>query len=195
MENIDGNKIYLETLEKYSSVITRFEKQREKIHRLWNIDALTAEFLFKLIIDFAPRRILEIGTSNGYSTFWLANAANCSDAIVETIEVDQARYDLSKNNLQNFDNIIQHLGLAENIIPTINHKYDLIFIDAGKIGYIKYIQAILPKLTDQALIIADNVISHQKTVQEYLDYIDSNQHFENRLINIGTGLMISNYSK
>lgn len=195
MENIIGNKLFYETKDQYKKELEIFAKQKKEIHRLWNIDEGTAEYIFQYIVELAPKHIIEIGTSNGYSAFWIATAANHSSGILETIEVDEKRFALSKKNLKNLKNITQHFGLAENIIPTLSRQYDLAFIDAGKIGYIGYIKLLLPKLNDSAIIIADNVISHKKTVQEYLDFVDSNPQFENRLVEIGSGLLISKFIK
>ena len=195
MENIAGNKLFNQVQTKYQNLLRNFAEQKRSIHRLWNIDTETAEYLFKFVIKKAPKDILEVGTSNGYSTFWLATAGQFSDAHIETIEVDEARFLLSKANLQDIPNLTQHFGLAEEIIPQLKNSYDLVFLDAGKVGYIKYIKLLLPLLAENAVVIADNVISHQKTVQEYLDFLNSNHHFANSLIKLGSGLMISYYKK
>ncbi|MFO7897412.1 MAG: class I SAM-dependent methyltransferase [Candidatus Cloacimonadales bacterium] len=187
--------MFLEIQKQHQKLLQAFAQQKQSINRLWNIDQETAEYLFNFVIKQAPRRILEVGTSNGYSTFWLSAAGQRTSTIVETIEVDEKRYQLGQKNLQNLPNIIQHFGLAEQVIPQLKAKYDLIFLDAGKIGYIKYIKLLLPYLNQEAIVIADNVISHQKTVQEYLDFIDSHPHFANSLIEIGSGLMLSYYNK
>ncbi|MCK4957025.1 MAG: class I SAM-dependent methyltransferase [Candidatus Cloacimonetes bacterium] len=195
MENTIGNKLYNDVLKNHKRELEEFDKQKREIHRLWNIDAETAKYLFEYIVDLAPKKIIEIGTSNGYSGFWISAAAKVSNGILETIEVDEERFKLSQNNLKNQTNIIQYLGLAEDIIPTLENKYDIAFIDAGKIGYINYIKLLLPKLKDNAIIIADNVISHKKSVQEYIDFMKSDNQFENELIEIGTGLLISKFKR
>ena len=194
MENTSGNK-FLEVKQKFSAELSEFAKQQKEIHRLWNIDEVSAEYLFDFIIDHDLRQLIEVGTSNGYSTFWLAQACQYNGGEMESIEVDQERFELSKKNLKRITNLTQHFGLAENIILNLSKTYDFAFIDAGKIGYINYIKSLLPKLSDEAIIIADNVVSHQKTVHEYLDFIDSDSQFESELINIGTGLMISKFKR
>ena len=185
MENTIGNKLYNDVLKNHKRELEAFDKQKREIHRLWNIDAETAKYLFEYIVDLAPKKIIEIGTSNGYSGFWISAAAKVSNGILETIEVDEERFKLSQNNLKN----------QTNIIPTLENKYDIAFIDAGKIGYINYIKLLLPKLKDNAIIIADNVISHKKSVQEYIDFMKSDNQFENELIEIGTGLLISKFKR
>ena len=181
--------------EKYKHELARFEVQKKNMQRLWNIPQETAELLYTFVKIKAPKHILEIGTSNGYSTFWLSLAAESCDAVVDTIEVDEDRFMLAKSNLVNRDNIVQRLGKAELIIPELSGKYDFIFIDAGKINYIEYIKLLHNKMRRNAIIVADNVISHKDTVKEYLDYIESSELFDSVTLNIDSGINIAVYNK
>jgi predicted O-methyltransferase YrrM len=182
-------------IELHREELARFDQQRATIRRLWNIDKQTAHLLYMLTAIKQPRHILEIGTSNGYSTFWLSLAAESCGATVETIEVEQGRYQMAKENLKHRTNITQYHDLAEHCIPLLKHQYDLVFIDAGKIGYIDYIQLLLDKLASGALVIADNTVSHQHSVQDYLDFMRHHPHFESMKLNIDAGLEISRYIK
>ena len=179
--------------EKYKLELARFETQKNKIKRLWNIPQETAELLYTFIKIKEPKHILEIGTSNGFSTFWLSLAAEDCGAVVETIEADEDRFKLAKKNLLNRENLIQYFGKAELIIPKLTSKYDFIFIDAGKINYIDYIKLLLQKMDNNAIIIADNVISHKNTVTEYLDFIESSELFDSVTLNIDSGLNVAVY--
>ena len=179
--------------ELYKYELERFETQKKNIRRLWNIPQETAELLYSFIIIKAPKHILEIGTSNGFSTFWLSLAAETCSAVVDTIEVDEDRFKLAKENLVNRENIIQYFGKAELIIPKLTNKYDFVFIDAGKINYIDYIKLLLNKMNNDAAIIADNVISHKDTVTEYLDFIESSELFDSVTLSIDSGLNVAIY--
>ncbi|MCK5051520.1 MAG: class I SAM-dependent methyltransferase [Candidatus Cloacimonetes bacterium] len=179
--------------ELYKYELARFEVQKKNLRRLWNIPQETAELLYTLVLTKSPKHILEIGTSNGFSTFWLSIAAESCDAVVDTIEVDKDRFKLAKRNLKNRKNIIQRFGKAELIIPELIDKYDFVFIDAGKINYIDYIKILINKLNNNAVIVADNVISHYDTVKEYLDYIKSSERFDSVTLNIDSGLNIAVY--
>jgi len=185
---------YNKLKELHKTELIRFSDQKKKHRRLWNICEETAQFLFNNIIDNKPDRILEIGTSNGYSTFWLSLAAEKTDSTVDSIEVDELRSGLARKNLIGRENINLLFGLAENIIPDLKFKYDFVFIDAGKIGYIDYIKLLINKLKPGAVIIADNVISHKDTVRDYLDYIKRNDLFDTETLNIGSGLEVSIYN-
>ncbi len=177
----------------HTAELKKFSEQKKQIRRLWNIDPETANFLYDLVLEEKPDRILEIGTSNGYSTFWLSLAAELIFAEIDTIEVDKSRYDLAVINLQQRKNVNLILGLAEEVISLLSGKYDLIFIDAGKIGYIEYLKKLKNKLKPGTLLIADNVISHADTVRDYLDFVHNHNNFKTKTVNIGSGLEISRY--
>ena len=179
--------------EKYKHLLARFEVQKKNLRRLWNIPQETAELLYTLVLTKSPKHILEIGTSNGFSTFWLSIAAESCDAVVDTIEVDKDRFKLAKRNLKSRKNIIQRFGKAELIIPELQDKYDFVFIDAGKINYIDYIKTLINLLNNNATIVADNVISHKDTVKEYLDFIESSELFDSVTLKIDSGLNVAIY--
>jgi predicted O-methyltransferase YrrM len=179
--------------ELHKQKLSEFNIQRDSINKLWNINEQTAQLLYMLIKTKQPKNILEIGTSNGYSTFWMSLASEQLGVIIDTIEVDEARFKLAQKNLTGRKNIILYFGKAEQIIPKLNKKYDFVFIDANKVDYINYAKLILKKLNDKAIIVADNVISHKESLQEYLDYTKSNSAFESMLLDIDSGLEISVY--
>ena len=180
-------------VKRYKKDFSNFEEQNRKIRRLWNMKKKAAELLYFFVISKNPKNILEIGTSNGFSTFWLSLAAEKTNAKVYTIEVDENRYQLAQKNLKNRNNIIMYNDLAENVIPSISSNFDFVFIDAGKIGYISYIKLLIPKLEKQALIIADNVCSHAETVKDYIHFVRNHSQFVTMELPIEDGLEITIY--
>ncbi|MCF7792696.1 MAG: class I SAM-dependent methyltransferase [Candidatus Cloacimonetes bacterium] len=178
-------------VEKNKTEFSRFKVQNDNIRRLWNISGKCAELLYIMVLSKQPKSILEIGSSNGYSTFWLSLAAEKVGANIISIEVDESRFRLAKENLKNRKNVELINAKAEEILPKIETEFDFIFIDAGKINYIDYLKLIVPKLKEKSIIIADNVISHQHTVKEYLDFIKSDSRFESMMLPLDTGLEIS----
>ena len=177
--------------ESHKQKLLEFNQQRNSLNRLWNVNEHTAQLLYMLIKTKQPKNILEIGTSNGYSTFWISLAAEQVGAILDTIEVDEARFKLAQKNLAGRNNVKLHFGKAERIIPKLNKQYDFVFIDANKVDYINYVKLLINKLNDKAIIVADNVISHKESLQEYLDYINSDSAFESMTLDIDSGLKIS----
>ena len=182
-------------IRKYRKEFKKFEKQRKEIKRLWNISEATGKFLFRLFEIAMPKKILELGTSNGYSTFWLSIASEKYGGTVHTIEVDDGRFELAKHNLENRKNVILHKGLIEKIIPRLEEKFDMIFIDANKSDYINYIKLLIEqnKLNDPCLVVADNVISHKESVKDFIDFITKDKRFYTKIENIGSGMSLSVY--
>lgn len=186
MENID---LLLEAIKsKYIDELHMFEIQRKNITRLWNIDQTTGEFLFKLVLEKKPDRIIEVGTSNGFSTFWLSRAAEILQIEVDTIDADYDRNFLAKDNLRGFTNINFYLGTAKDVIPTLANCYDFFFLDANKSLYLDILKSLQSHLNKNCWIIADNTVSHKNTVNEYLDFVRNNDSFETKSLDIGQGL-------
>jgi len=115
-----------------------------------------------------PRRILEIGTFVGYSALYLSKGLQ-EDGILHTLELRPEDAATAKENFRlanALDKIILHLGNALEIIPTLDETWDLVFIDADKVGYSDYYRLVLPRLRKGGLIIADNVLFHGEVLEE-----------------------------
>ncbi len=115
-----------------------------------------------------PKYILEIGTYTGYSALCLAEGMQ-KDGELHTIDVNEELFDLQRRYFEtsNFGTqIIQHLGNALEIIPTLQHTFDLVFIDADKENYPNYLEMILPKLKAGSVILSDNVLWSGKVLEK-----------------------------
>ena len=115
-----------------------------------------------------PRKILEIGTFTGYSALCLAKGLQ-EDGVLHTVELREedaktARDFFSKSLYNN--KIVLHVANASELIPTLNEEWDIVFIDADKVGYIEYYELTLPSIKQNGLIIADNVLFHGEVLQE-----------------------------
>lgn len=149
----------------------------------WNLDDESLKVLSKLSKN--KKCALEIGTAEGFSTGILAE--NCSKVI--TIEKDHIRLEKAKKRLKKYCNVIFLEGDALEILKTLNEKFDFVFIDAMKREYLSYFNLIRGKLTKDAVIVADNVISHSSKMQDYLEYV--RKHFKSETINVGKGLEVT----
>ena len=115
-----------------------------------------------------PRKILEIGTYSGYSTLCLADGLSDNGQIhtidknEELLHIQNKYFDKSIHRKK----IIQHTGNALNIIPNLNLKFDIVFIDADKENYSEYLKMILPNMNKGAVLITDNVLWHGKVVDQ-----------------------------
>lgn len=115
-----------------------------------------------------PKSILELGTFTGYSALCLAEGMQ-KNGVLHTIDINEELYDLQKKyfDLSGFkDQIHQHLGNALNIIPTLDLKFDLVFIDADKPNYPYYFELIINKLNPGGIILTDNVLWSGKVVEK-----------------------------
>lgn len=119
----------------------------------------------KIII---PKKILEIGTFTGYSTLCLAEGLD-KNGQIHTIDVNEELYDLQRKYFKKSpfnDNITQHLGNALDIIPKLDQEFDLIFLDADKINYPKYLELLINKLKKGGVLLSDNVLWDGKVLNE-----------------------------
>lgn len=115
-----------------------------------------------------PKTILELGTYTGYSALCLAEGLQ-KDGVLHTIDINEELKDFQKKyfDLSIFkDQIHQHLGNALNIIPNLDLKFDLVFIDADKPNYPDYFDLIINKLNPGGIILTDNVLWSGKVVEK-----------------------------
>ncbi|MEZ0005199.1 caffeoyl-CoA O-methyltransferase [Flavobacterium sp. 28YEA47A] len=115
-----------------------------------------------------PENILEIGTYTGYATLCLAEGMKESGSI-DTIDINEELFSIQKKyfDLSPWKNqITQHMGDALEIIPSLEKKYDLVFIDADKDNYLNYFDLIMPIMNKGGIILSDNVLWSGKVLEE-----------------------------
>ncbi|MFT4983221.1 MAG: caffeoyl-CoA O-methyltransferase [Flavobacterium sp.] len=153
-----------------------------------------------------PVNILEIGTYTGYSALCLCEGIQ-ENGILHTIDIKEELVDFQRKHFDKSPwgtQIIQHLGAAVDIIPTLEMKFDLVFIDADKENYINYFNIILPKMNRGGIILSDNVLwsgkvlepLHPKDVStkillEYNALLKNDPRIETVLLPIRDGLTVS----
>lgn len=152
-----------------------------------------------------PKFVLEVGTFTGYSAICLAAGLQAGGR-VHTIEIDEELADFAnkyfiKTGTEN--QIIQHIGNARDIIPTLDYKWDLVFLDADKENYLKYYQLIFDRLAIGGFILVDNVLWDGKALNppknpdketigiiEFNSFIKTDQRVEKLIIPLRDGLML-----
>lgn len=152
-----------------------------------------------------PNRILEIGTYTGYSALCLAEGLSAEGKLV-TIDVNEELENRVRGyfNSSEFSNKITYLiGDAIQLIPTINEKWDIVFIDADKLNYLNYYQLVFDSISVGGYIIADNVLWSGKVVdpskhdretnllREYNQFVHNDPRVEEVLLPIRDGLMVA----
>ena len=196
-------------MEKYTPNLNIFDEKTQEVllglektqKEFWNIDRITANFLYIQILATNAKRGIEIGTSNGYSGIWLGSAFKKTGGTLTTIEFWDKRQSVAIENFKVAginDLILPKLGSAFNIlqeigqeIKTEEEKFDFAFIDANKKEYIEYFKLLDPILTHDALICADNILSHEEKVQPFVQEITNNPNYQTQVLNIGTGILLS----
>lgn len=130
-----------------------------------NLQGSLLTLLCKLV---HPSRILEIGTYTGYSALCLASGLS-DNGILHTIEINDELERLAASFFEESgmrEQIVQHIGDAETIIPQLEEKFDLVFIDADKRKYLSHYNLVFPKVAIGGVIIADNTLWAGKVVQK-----------------------------
>ena len=125
-------------------------------------------FLSLLSKMVQPRTILEIGTYTGYATLCLAEGLH-PEGVLHTIDIKEELTDLQREffDRSGYGNqIVQHLGKAADIIPSLNTTFDLVFIDADKQNYAYYFDLVIEKMNRGGIILSDNVLWSGKVVEE-----------------------------
>jgi caffeoyl-CoA O-methyltransferase len=130
--------------------------------------ALQGKFLQIITSLLQPNNILEIGTFTGFSALCLAKglAANGQITTIELREEDAKTANHFFNKSINKNKINLLVGNALEIIPTLKHNWDMVFIDADKINYINYFNLVMLQLNIGGLIIADNVLFHGEVLEQ-----------------------------
>ena len=161
--------------------------------------------LFSKMIQ--PKAILEIGTYTGYASLCLAEGLT-NDGILHTIDINEeleARIQKYFNQSTYKNQIKLHIGNALEIIPAINQKFDLVFIDADKENYSKYYDLLIDQMPSGGIIMADNVLWSGKVINQEaintdndtreLDHfnakVQSDPRVENILITVRDGIMVA----
>lgn len=169
----------------------------------WNIHEEVGKFLNLLIISQKYKTVLEIGTSNGYSGIWLAEALSQAAKTCKstqkphlyTIESNfKKRFSLATENFKKSGlskYITQILGHAPEVIPKTPKKFDLAFFDATKYEHILYWNALKTRINKGGTIIADNVTSHKDALKDFTKEVQKDTAFTTVILPLGTGLLIA----
>lgn len=181
----------------YQQFIAFDALQTERTQRYRNIEPESALFLAMQIRVQQSKKILEIGTSTGYSTLWLANAAQETQGQITTLEIEPDRTAQAQQYAQELglDHVIDfRIGDAQAFLNNNLNHYDFILLDAERDAYVDYWNnlqhMIVPK---RGILIVDNVISHAAEVQEFIALVQSDARFITTTLSVGAGLFLVCY--
>ena len=154
----------------------------------------TGRFLFALVAPQTDCEVLEIGGSRGYSTIWLAAGVRYLGGRVLSLEHDPAKADAWRANVADagLDGTAELLeGDAFELLPAIDDVFDVVFVDAEKEDYERLFQLARGKLEPGALVVADNVLSHEETLGAYSRARQADPTLESVTVPLDRGLELS----
>ena len=168
----------------------------------------TLEVIEKQLKEKPPKRILEIGAAVGYSAMCFSDFL-ADGGKIDTIERDEERIKEAKINFKNVgveEKIKLYEGDAVEILPTLNEKYDMVFIDAAKGKYPFFLKEALRMINENGIIFADNILykgyvmsdynKHKqrtavRNLREYIKEVSESPNLETEILEVGDGLAIS----
>jgi predicted O-methyltransferase YrrM len=160
--------------DKTSKVLMSLVKMAEK-EFVPSIGPIKGKIVAKIVKRYKPRNILEIGTLYGYSAILMASMLSNSDGKVVTIEINKSVAEAANKNIEDAglsDKIEIIIGNALDVIPKLDQRFQLMFLDAAKDEYLRYLKSAEKKCLEKgAVVVADNVKVSKNEMLDYLEYV------------------------
>jgi len=166
---------------------------------LLGVGPVVGSFLADLARGLGARRILELGTSHGYSTLWLARAAKDCGARVVSVDVAAAKQAYAAEQLRDagLDDVVElRTSDAIEVIAGLDGVFDLVLLDIWKDLYIACFDAARAKMAPGGILVADNMLepaAHRETAQRYRDHIRALPGIQSVLLPLGQGLEVTRF--
>jgi predicted O-methyltransferase YrrM len=168
--------------------------QDDRLARWRNVEPETAEMLGVLVRALAASRVLEIGTSNGYSTLWLGDAVEAVDGIVVSLELLPERTALAAEH-------VAQAGLSEAVelrtedaaralASFDDASFDVVFLDAERPFYVDYWPDLARVLARPGLLAVDNVLSHADEVADFRALVEADDRVVSSVVPVGAGVLL-----
>jgi predicted O-methyltransferase YrrM len=169
-------------------------REPDRLARWRNLEPETAAMLAVLVRATAARRLLEIGTSNGYSAIWLGDAVQGTGGSVLSIEIDPERARAGREN-------IAAAGLEETVEVRVadagealrgfgDGEWDFVLLDSEREPYAGYWPDLVRTLAPGGLLVVDNVVSHAHELAEFRELVEGDTRVLSSLVPIGAGVLL-----
>jgi predicted O-methyltransferase YrrM len=168
--------------------------EQERGLKMLNLEPETAQLLHLFVRSSRRKLVLEIGTSNGYSTTWLAWALAQTGGQLVSIDREERKQVLADENLRRAglrDLVELQHGDATEIVAGLAGSFDAVFFDADRYSAPAQLTLLLPKLAQDVFLFADNVLSHPQEIAGYLNAIEALTEFERVIVPVGKGLSVA----
>ncbi len=160
----------------------------------WAVAPEVGKKLYELVLEYKPKQIIEVGTSLGYSTIWLAEAARSYGGKITTIEHEASKIDKTQklfDSLDFQDTITLVESDAKQFLSSYTETIDFIFLDAMKREYIEYLKLAEKNLAADSLVLADDVITWRRKLDDFFEYIETSTKYKTQVFELGHGLLIA----
>jgi len=169
-------------------------KAKDRSQKMLNITPDTGEFLLLLIRALKAKRVLEIGTSNGYSTLWLAQAVQPLGGQVTTLELAPHKADMARVNFQRTE-LLAVIDLREGDAQSFIKQqppasFEVIFLDANRGQYATWWPNLQRILSPGGLVVVDNAVSHAKELESLTQLIQQTDGYITSLVPVGNGELL-----
>ncbi len=166
----------------------------EHSNRMLNLEPATAKLLALWVQSSRRSCVLEIGTSNGYSTIWLAWAVSAHGGRVISIDRSAEKHALAESNLRRAglrERVELAVGDATAVVTNLPGPFDCVFFDADRISAPAQLSLLLSRLAPDVLLFADNALSHPEEIAGYLAAVRALPNFEHTIVPVGKGLSVA----
>ena len=169
--------------------------QADRLDRYRNVEPETAELIGVLIRATRAQRILELGTSNGYSTLWLADAAEATGGRVVSVDTDAQRTEQARVNL-GYAGLTDRAQLrtedaAATLAGSPDAAWEFVFLDAERPAYAGYVRDLVRVLAPGGLLAIDNVRSHEDELVAFTALIEAEATLTQTVVPVGAGLRLA----
>jgi predicted O-methyltransferase YrrM len=169
--------------------------QADRLVRLRNLEPETARLLALLVRATGARSMLELGTSNGYSTIWLADAVRDTGGTVTSVEIEadrsaRAAANLARGGLGAYVDL-RVQDAAQALADAPDGSVDLVFLDAERPHYAAYWPQLLRVLRPAGLLAVDNVVSHAHELEEFTALVEAEPGVTTTVVPVGAGLRLA----
>ena len=173
-----------------AAAIKRLEWMPRNQTGMLNVSTSEGAYLRDHVIQTKAKRALEIGTSNGYSTIWIALGARKTGGHVTTVEIDDAKVKLAAENFRaaGVEGLITQVhGDALKEVPKLHGPFEFVFIDAWKADYVKYLDMVLPMVPPGGIIMAHNTRDLRYLMEDFIQKVTHHPLLDTVLVEAGPG--------
>jgi predicted O-methyltransferase YrrM len=166
----------------------------DRTHRRRNLEPASARLLHLLVLATGAARVLELGTSNGYSTIWLAAAVAANEGTMVSVDLDEGRLAEARENLaragfgEAVDLRLEDAGDA--LSASDPESWDLVFLDAERPNYPAYWSDLVRVLPPGGLLAVDNAISHAEELADFRTLVTADRRVTEALVPTGAGVLL-----